>query len=62
MLKFYVFMKNTKFQTLSGKLTWSHYCELLSINSIDKINYYIKITEEQNLSVRELGQKIIKIY
>ena len=56
MLKFYEFVKNVKFQTLSGKLTWSHYCGLLSINSIDKINYYIKITEEENLSVRELRQ------
>ena len=58
MLNFYEFTKNIKFQTLSGKLTWSHYCELLSINSIDKINYYIKISEEQNLSVRELRTKI----
>ena len=58
MLKFYGFMKNTKFQTLSGKLTWSHYCELLSIDSIDKVNYYIKIVEEENLSVRELRKRI----
>ena len=40
------------------QLSWSHYCELLPVNSIDKINYYIKITEEQNLSVRELRTKI----
>ena len=58
MLKFYGFMKNTKFQTLSGKLTWSHYCELLSIDSIDKVNYYIKIVEDENLSVRELRERI----
>ena len=58
MLKFYGFMKNTKFQTLSGKLTWSHYCELLSIDSIDKVNYYIKIVEDENLSVRELRKRI----
>ena len=58
MLNFYEFTKNIKFQTLSGKLTWSHYCELLSINSIDKINYYIKTSEEQNLSVRELRERI----
>ena len=62
MLKFYGFMKNTKFQTLSGKLTWSHYCELLSIDSIDKVNYYIKIVEDENLTVRELREKIMKIY
>ena len=43
---------------MSHQLSWSHYCELLQVNSIDKINYYIKITEEQNLSVRELRQRI----
>ena len=44
--------------TLSTKLSWSHYTELLSINDINKINYYIMITEEFNLSVRELRNKI----
>ena len=56
MLKFYEL--GEKVQTLSTQLTWSHYCELLSLNNIDKINYYVKITEEQNLSVRELRNKI----
>ena len=28
------------------------------MNSINKINYYIKISEEQNLSVRELRSRI----
>jgi len=44
--------------TMSHQLSWSHYCELLPVNSIDKINYYIKITKEQNLSIRELRAKI----
>ena len=39
---------------MSHQLSWSHYCELLPVNSIDKINYYIKIAEEQELSVRKL--------
>ena len=56
MLKFYELKE--KVQTVSAQLSWSHYCELLQVNSVDKINYYIKITEEQNLSVRELRQKI----
>ena len=56
MLKFYEL--GEKVQTLSTQLTWSHYCELLSLNNIDKINYYVKITEENNLSVRELRNKI----
>ena len=43
---------------MSAKLSWSHYTELLSIDDINKINYYIKITEDQNLSVRELRNRI----
>ena len=46
-----------KHPTVSDKLSYSHYCELIWFD-IDKINYYIKITEEQNLSVRELRKRI----
>ena len=58
MLNFYYFMSSRNFQTLSGNLNWSHYIELLSITDDNKIKYYIKIIEEQNLSVRELRNKI----
>ena len=54
--QFYIVIE--KGATMSHQLSWSHYCELLPVNSIDKINYYVKITEEQNLSVRELRTKI----
>ena len=56
MLRFYDL--NEKVQTLSAQLTWSHYCELLSIKNINKIRYYMYITEKNNLSVRELRSKI----
>ena len=56
MKKFYILIK--KMATVSPKLSYSHYVELLPSSDIDKINYYIKITEEQNLSVRELRAKI----
>ena len=56
MKKFYNLIK--KMATLSPKLSYSHYVELLPYNDINKINYYIKITEEQNLSVRELRKRI----
>ena len=56
MKKFYNLIK--KMATLSPKLSYSHYVELLSYNDMNKINYYIKISEEQNLSVRELRSKI----
>ena len=44
--------------TVSHQLTWSHYYELLKFDDVGKINYYIKITEDYNLSVRELREKI----
>ena len=56
MFKFY--KTKEKMQTLSAYLTWSHYCELLSIEALEEISYYISITEEQNLSVRELRTRI----
>ena len=39
MLRFYEFKE--KVQTVSAQLSWSHYCELLSFEDINKINYYI---------------------
>ena len=56
MRNFYVFF--SKSQTMSGQLTWSHYIELLKLVDKEKINYYIKIIEEENLSVRELRKRI----
>ena len=56
MRKFYLMFKN--FSTLSRHLTWSHYCELLTFDNVDEINYYIKQTGDYNLSVRELKEKI----
>lgn len=55
MKKFYILI--TKLATLSQHLTYGHYIVLLSIKNIDKINYYIKLVEEQNLSIRELRTK-----
>ena len=56
MLQFYNLKE--KVQTLSAQLSWSHYVELLILDDVVKINYYINIIEEQNLSVRKLRQKI----
>jgi len=58
MIKYYEYVSNENVPTLSAKLSWSHYDELLKFNDINKINYYIKVTLEQNLSVRELRNKI----
>ena len=56
MLKFYEL--NEKVQTLSAQLSWSHYCELLSFENTDKIHYYIELVKNNNLSVRQLRERI----
>ena len=43
---------------MSTNLSWSRYSELLSIDNIDEINYYIRISVEYNLSVRQLRERI----
>lgn len=45
-------------QTVSGKLSWSHYCELLSISDENKRNFYEKEAINSNWSVREMKRQI----
>lgn len=45
-------------QTVSVKLTWSHYCELLSISDEKKRSFYEKESINANWSVRELKRQI----
>ena len=52
MRAFYLTYK--KCQTLSGTLSWSHYCELLSISDADKRSFYEKEAVNAGWSVREL--------
>ena len=56
MKKFYI--TYPKIQTVSGKLSWSHYCELLSIKNEDERNFYEKECISSNWSVRELKRQI----
>lgn len=56
MRQFYLAYK--KCQTLSGKLSWSHYCELLSISDPDKRSFYEKEAIRSGWSVRELKRQI----
>ena len=58
MIKYYKFLQKEKVPTVSAKLTWSHYDEILKLNDRVEINYYIKTSIENNLSVRELRQRI----
>lgn len=45
-------------QTVSVKLGWSHYCELLTITDSDKRSFYEKEAINANWSVRELKRQI----
>ena len=46
-----------KWQTVSAKLSWSHYCEIIWFDD-NKFQYYVKIAELNNLSIRQLRERI----
>ena len=56
MRKFY--LKYQKFQTVSGKLSWSHYCEILSISDDKERAFYERECENSRWSVRELKRQL----
>ena len=53
-----VYLAYEKCQTVSGKLSWSHYCELLSITDENKRSFYEKESINSGWSVRELKRQI----
>ena len=55
MKKLYLF---SKVHPLDAQLTISHYRILFTLKDINEINYYIKITIDQNLSKRQLRERI----
>lgn len=56
MRRFY--LTHEKQQTVSVKLSWSHYCELLIISDEQKRSFYEKECEKARWSVRELKRQI----
>ena len=58
MRQFYLLFKDEKWYTVCTKLSWSHIRQLLWFNDINKMIYYITISQKQNLSVRELYDRI----
>lgn len=50
--QFYILVE--KGATLWHQLSWSHYRELIPLNDINKINYYIIQISKRNLSKRQL--------
>ena len=53
--RFYIVF--SKCPTVSDILSYSHYCEIIWYDEL-KMNYYMKVSIEQNLSVRELRNRI----
>lgn len=53
-----LYIKYPNCQTLSSKLTWSHYCELLTISDDDKRSFYEKECLNANWSIRELKRQV----
>ena len=58
MRKFFEVFSNEKLNPLGSKLSWSHYRELMTIKNIDEIIYYIYVCEKNNLSKRQLQERI----
>ena len=52
------FIKYPIFQTVSGKLSWSHYAELLTVSDDKARSFYEKQTVIENWSFREMKRQI----
>ena len=58
MKQFYNVFSNEKVSTMLTQLTWSHYLLLLSIRDYNEIIYYINLAKKNNLTQRQLQEKI----
>ncbi len=58
MRQFYEVFSSIKWNPMGSKLSWSHFRELLIVKNIDAIMYYIDICERNNLTRRQLQERI----
>ena len=58
MRQFYSLMQKFDLADSVCQITWSHIIEIIWFQDLNKINYYINICIQQNLSVRNLKEKI----
>ena len=58
MKKFYNVFSNEKVTTMLTQLSWSHYLLLISLNDYNEIIYYINISKNNNLTQRQLQERI----
>lgn len=56
MRRFY--LEYPKQQTLSVKLSWSHYCEILNVSDKNARSFYVQEAVNSNWSVRELRRQV----
>jgi len=52
------YLKYPIFQTLSGKLSWGHYCELVTVTDEYEREFYEQHAINEKLSIRELRRQI----
>ena len=52
------YLKYPIFRTVSGKLSWSHYAELLTVSDNNARSFYEKQAEKENWSFREMKRQI----
>ncbi len=60
MRRFYLIYQ--KWETVSPKLSWSHYCELVKIEDELKRTYFQKYAEQEQLSIRELKRQMYSLH
>lgn len=58
MRQFYEMIIKTKWNTMCSKLSWSHYREVLSLNNVNEIIFYLLESETKNLTQRQLHMAI----
>ena len=58
MKQFYNVFSNEKVSTMLAQLSWSHYLLLISLNDYNEIIYYIRVAKDNNLSQRQLQERI----
>ena len=58
MRKFYEIFSNEKLEPLVPKMGWSQLFVLLPVKNIDTIIYYINVCQQNNLTKRQLQEKI----
>ena len=58
MRQFYLLFSKQNWHPSGAELSWSHYRELMRLNDINKINYYVVLSKKLNLSRNELVERI----